>query len=208
MDQHRVWEAIAASFDASRDRKWPHVLNYLERAPAGRVLDLMAGNGRHLATRGDHEAIWFDWTRPLAREMQGRYDAEVVVGDAARLPFTDGSIAACTYVAGLHGIPTATGRADSLNELRRILRVGGTAQITVWSRHAPKFKHMSGKGSIDANIPWKSGGHDENRYYRLYTLEDLRAECEASGLTVTRAEHVAVVAKEGWDNEMVEVIKP
>lgn len=208
MDQHRVWETIAQSFDASRDRKWPHVLDYLERTPVGNILDLMAGNGRHLAP-APHTATWFDWTRPLAREMSSRYpSAHVVVGDATKLPFADEAYDGCTYVAGLHGIPTMEGRAESLRELHRVLRPGGTAQITVWSRHAPKFAHLEGDGSVDANIPWRSGGHDENRYYRLYTLEDLIAECEAAGLAVTRAEHVAVVAKSGWDNEMVEVTKP
>lgn len=177
-------------------------MDYLERTP-GRVLDLMAGNGRH--TRD----IWFDWTRPLARKMTERYpEVPVFVGDATALPFSDASFAGCTYVAGLHGIPPAEGRVASLCELYRVLQSGGTAQITVWSRHAPKFKHLEGEGSIDANIPWKSGGHNEDRYYRLYTLEDLQAECEAVGFQVTRAEHVAVVAKEGWDNEMVEVTKP
>lgn len=201
MDQHRVWETIADSFDASRDRQWPHVMDYLERTP-GLVLDLMAGNGRH--TRD----VWFDWTRPLAAKMAERYpEVPVVVGDATALPFANESFAGCTYVAGLHGIPAAEGRAESLRELHRVLKPGGTAQITVWSRHAPKFKHLEGDGSIDANIPWKSGGHNEDRYYRLYTLGDLQAECEAAGFQVTRAEHVAVVAKEGWDNEMVEVCK-
>lgn len=206
-DQHAVWESIAASFDRSRDRTWTHVADYLARLPAdARVLDLMCGNGRHtrLARDAGHDAVCFDWARPLVATAHDRYGGGVV-GDATRLPFRDASFDACTYVAGWHGIPSAEGRAASLQELHRVLRPGGTTQITSWSRNAPRFRDQGPRDApFDTIIPWRSDGHDASRTYHLTTLPRLQKACEAAGFTVEEAYEVAIVSKEP-DNLVVEL---
>lgn len=205
--QHRVWETIAESFDRSRRRTWPHVAGFLEGLPAGsRVLDLMAGNGRHtgVALRAGHRVVAVDWSRPLVRTVAERYpDAEAVAADATALPFSDGVFDACIYVAGLHGIPTPAGRAASLRELHRVVAVGGQAQVTVWSREAPRFRDEGRPGRpLEVELPWRSDGHDEARYYHLYTRDALVAEAKDAGLEVTDARGVDVLGR-GVDNEVV-----
>ncbi len=206
-EQHAVWEAIAQSFDRSRQRTWSHVEQYIARLPPKqRLLDLMCGNGRHsaLAVAAGHDTICFDWSRPLVAAAHARH-AQGVVGDATRLPFANGSFDACTYVAGWHGIPSPSGRAASLKELRRVLRPGATAQITSWSRDAPRFRDQGIPGEpLDTIIPWRSDGHDAQRTYHLTTLDQLRAQCEEAGFTVTAAEEVAIVHPEP-DNLVVTV---
>jgi len=211
-EQHGVWERIFASFDASRERTWPHVARFLRAVPAGtRVLDLMAGNGRHtaLSLKAGHEAWWADWSRPMARLVRSRTpQARIVVGDATRLPFRHDAFDACIFVAGLHGVRDPAGRHACLRELRRVLRPGGRAQITVWSRNAPRFRDQGDPGQgLDVTIPWRAHGHDETRTYHLYTSAGIRQAAEQAGLRVLGVQEVAVVSREA-DNLVADVAVP
>ena len=211
-EQHRVWEAIAHSFDRSRTKRWGHVEAFLQGlAPGSRVLDLMAGNGRHTASilEQGHLATWSDWSRPAAGIAAKRYPAaDVVVADATALPFAPGAFDAAILVAGLHSIPTAEGRAMCLQGLHNLLVPGGQAQVTVWSRDAPRFRSQGTPGlPIDVDLPWKSHGHDESRHYHLYTPQALRSELKAVGFAGVELSQVAIVAPEA-DNLVATVRRP
>lgn len=189
LDQRQVWEAIAESFDRTRAKPWTHVVDFVQALPAGsRVLDLMAGNGRHTKALVDagHHAVALDWSVTLTRAAQRQaLAAGCVVGDAAHLPFVDAAFDACIYVAGLHGIPDAAARAASLRELHRVLRPGGAAQVTVWSRDAPRFAPLGlAPGDADVEVPWRADGLNETRTYHLYTVAGLRADLAAAGFKV------------------------
>lgn len=209
-DQHRVWETIFHAFDDTRVEAWPFVTDFVAALPAGsRVLDLMAGNGRHtrLLEAAGHEAVWSDWSRPAARATLDRVAGDVVVGDATSLPFQNASFDAVLYVAGLHGIPTAEGRGRSLQELGRVLRPGGRALVSVWSRDAPRFRALEPVGeAVDVRVPWRAGGHDETRTYHLYTEASLRQGLDDAALTVHDLDAVAVASEES-DN-LVAVVAP
>lgn len=195
-DQREVWTAIADSFDRTRQRPWPHVVAFVEALPpASRVLDLMAGNGRHakVAAEAAHHVVALDWSLPLVRRAHG----DRVLADATRLPLRTGSFDACVFVAGLHGLPTAEQRAACLGELHSVLRQGGTAQVTVWSREAPRFRDAGTPGEpLDLELPWRGAGLDEVRQYHLYTAAALREELEAAGFAVTGVDAVAIAAPE------------
>lgn len=195
-DQREVWTAIADSFDRTRQRPWPHVAAFLEGLPpSSRVLDLMAGNGRHarVAAEAAHRVVALDWSRPLVARSPG----DRLLADATRLPLRSGLFDACVFVAGLHGLPAAEGRAACLGELHRVLRPGGAAQVTVWSRDAPRFRGLGMPGEpFDVDVPWRAGGHDEVRHYHLYTAASLRHDLEAAGFAVDRVEEVAIVGDE------------
>lgn len=204
-----MWESIADSFDRNRQRTWPHVERFLDQRPPGTlVLDLMGGNGRHVGpilSRG-LAPLWLDWSRPASRIVARRYrNAHAVCGDATRLPIASDSVPAALWVAGLHSLPTEATRDAALGELARVLAPGGVAQITVWSRLAPRFA-LEGDPSqcLDVVLPWRSDGHDAPRHYHLYTPQALRAAVERAGLAIERAYDVAVVAQDP-DNLVVEV---
>jgi SAM-dependent methyltransferase len=198
VSQHRVWERIAHSFDRSRTRRWPHVERFLaELRPGQRVLDLMAGNGRHVppALAAGLRVVWLDWSRPLARVAAQRYPAaDVVVGDASRLPLADGCIDATVFVAGLHSVPDRAARLAVLRELLRATAAGGVAQVTVWSRDAPRFSTLGEPGKdLDVELPWRADGHDEPRAYHLYTMPSLRNDLAEAGWETVHLDTVAVV---------------
>lgn len=206
-DQHAVWEEIASSFDRSRTRTWDHVVDFLDALPEGaRVLDLMCGNGRHVppALQRRLRVVGADWSRPLCRIVGQRHGVPVAVADATRLPFRDGAFDACIYVAGLHGLATGRDRRASLAEMRRVVRPGGRAQVTVWSRDAPRFCDRGERGQpLDVVLPWRSDGHDAPRRYHLYTPGSLQEDVIAAGLEVERT-YEAQIISERPDNLVVE----
>lgn len=197
--QREVWDAIAASFDRTRARPWPHVEGFLAALPKGtRVLDLMAGNGRHslVAADGGLDPVWLDWSRALATLSSERLPhIPHVVADATRLPFADATFDAAICVAALHGLPDPEHRAASLTELRRVLKPDAPAQLTVWSRDAPRFRDLPAR-ETDVVVPWKADGFDEARTYHLYRPESLRAALEGAGFRVHRIDEVAIASKE------------
>lgn len=198
-DQRATWDAIAASFDRTRQRPWGHVVAFLQGLPAGaRVLDVMAGNGRHslCALDAGMACVWLDWSRRLATLSSARLpEVPHVVADAVALPFADASFDAAISVAGLHGLPDPAARRASLRELRRVLRPGAPAQVTVWSRHAPRFRDLPAE-EHDVVVPWRADGLDEERSYHLYTATTLRRDLEAAGLTVEGVEQRAIASEE------------
>ncbi len=199
-DQQRLWEEIAASFDRTRTRPWPHVAAFLRALPpASRILDLMGGNGRHLPAALDagHDAVWTDFSRPAARIVAARYPkAHAVAADARHLPFATASFDACVFVAGLHAVLDTQARATCLAELHRVLRPGAPAQVTVWSRDATRFRDLGEPGQpLDVVLPWRSDGHDAQRHTFLYTPTALRHDLETAGFTIVSLEPVTVVTE-------------
>lgn len=195
--QHRVWETIADSFDATRDRTWEHVRAFVQDLPAGaRVLDLMAGNGRHaaVALHAGTDVVALDWSRPLMRRCAER-GVHAVAGDATHLPLADHSFDAAIVVAGLHGIPSEPGRLACLQELRRVLRPGAPVQVTVWNRQAPRFADAPHPDRpVDVVVPWKADGHDEERTYHLYTEMSLADHLAQAGFTDVTVAPVSIAA--------------
>lgn len=198
-DQRATWDAIAASFDRTRARPWPHVEGFLAALSTGaRVLDLMAGNGRHslVAADGGLAPVWLDWSHALASLSAARLPhVPHVVADAVALPFADGAFDAAICVAALHGLPDPAHRAGALRELRRVLRPGAPVQVTVWSRAAPRFRDVPA-GEHDVVVPWKADGLDEARTYHLYTPASLRGALEDAGFAVHGLHEVALAAAE------------
>ena len=194
--QKAVWDAIAASFDRTRTQPWRHVDAFLATIPQrARVLDLMSGNGRHRRAPGADglDLVALDWSWPLLEA--GKAPHASVQGDALHLPFQDAVFDACVFVAGLHGLPEAGQRVLALRELRRVLRPGAPAQVTVWSRAAPRFRDLPAD-QFDVTVPWKADGLHEDRSYHLYTNDTLRIHLLAAGFQVEDVRAVAIAGAE------------
>ena len=102
-------------------------------------------------------------------------------------------------IAVLHHMPTVALRRQMLAEMRRVLRPGGTALITVWDRSAvrPSWTPMAEPG--DYEVGWSDAGP---RYYHVFseteinslvseyfTVTGVRWERENWYVTVTTAAH-------------------
>jgi ubiquinone/menaquinone biosynthesis C-methylase UbiE len=176
-DTRVAWEELAADWDRARRRAWPEVAAFAESfAPGARVLDLAGGNGRHaaVASKAGARVVVADFSRSLLAFAAQRGIVSLQA-DARELPFVSGSFDGAMLVAALHCIPSRAGRIGALAELRRVLRPGGRALVTVWSRFSTGG--LARWHVTDADVPW--GGVE--RYYHFYSPVELGADCRAAG---------------------------
>lgn len=204
-DTRAEWESLAERWDRARRRAWPAVASFAESFPAGaRVLDLASGNGRHgvLSKKAGAQVAAADFSRSLLSFARER-GLDCVQADARDLPFQAATFDGALFVAGLHCIPGRLPRVGALAELRRVLRPGGRALVTVWSRF--REEGLRGWSVADADVPWG----DVRRYYHFYTPMELTADCRLAGWrrVTLRGERMSKEARWLPDNWFVELTR-
>lgn len=186
-DVAKVYDEIAEGYFHLRSKPWPEV-EFVEESP---VLDLGCGTGRHsfyLMKKG-FEVVCADLSWEMLKFASRRFRGERVQCDAAFLPFRDESFATVLYIATLHHLRGEL-RFRSLMEVRRVLKKGGTAIISVWALFQPRFFRMypnmllnflRGKGFKDVYVPWRRGDKVLLRYYHLFTKSELLSLLRRAG---------------------------
>ncbi|XP_074280363.1 tRNA (carboxymethyluridine(34)-5-O)-methyltransferase [Silene latifolia] len=130
---HRVYDAIAPHFSATRFAKWPKVAAFLDSLPRGSlVLDAGCGNGKYLGFNPECFFIGCDISYPLVNICTDR-GHEALVADAVNMPYRDGFGDAAISIAVLHHLSTPSRRIKAIEELVRVVRKGGLVLITVWA---------------------------------------------------------------------------
>ena len=97
-----------------------------------------------------------------------KFTAGLVTADATALPYKDASFDKAIAVATYHHL-TNKQRLPAFNELKRVLKPGGEAFITVWNRWQPRFWLKR----EDLKVPWRMKDKTLYRYYHLFTYGKL-----------------------------------
>ena len=156
------------------------------RWKAGRLLNVGCGHGADFVPFKDNfELFGLDFSNEMINQAQkysGKFDfqADLLVADAEYLPFKDGSFDWAIGIAVYHHVKGKTERRQAFQELRRVLKPGSEAFITVWNHWQPRF-WLSGN---DTNVPWKAKGQILNRYYHLFTYPELKGLINHSGFKI------------------------
>jgi len=111
-----------------------------------------------------------------------KFDASLLVADALSLPFRDDSFDWVIAVATYHHIRGNEERRRAFQELRRVLKPGGEAFVTVWNRWQPGF-WLKGK---EVDVPWEQRGKILHRYYYLFSYGELRTVLTQAGFEVLK----------------------
>lgn len=194
-DVRAVYDRIAESYAAARERPWPEVIDFTTDLPAGGlVLDVGCGHGRHarpLALTG-HRVVGIDVSRRLlaigkkATSAAREFRVIAWIGaDATALPFPDATFDAALCIAVLHHLSSRDERIRALSEMRRVLRPGGEAFISVWSMDDPHIEERLGgrPKKPDVEIPWPlPDGTTVARPYHLFREGELERLIIESGL--------------------------
>ncbi len=178
----QTFDEIAEHFDLTRNRPWDEVVEFLEGC-TGSLLDMGCGNGRHtsIAREMGLDAVGLDASRNLLKIASEKMDSDFVRGDVKEPPFQDGSFDNVIYVAAIHHLSEGSGK--SLREVRRVLKEGGRVLVSSWARELDRWDLNDDEREVV--VPWhRDDGKVVDRYYRLYTLDELRDEVEKSGLEV------------------------
>lgn len=182
-ESEEVFDSIAEHFDRTRRTPWKEVVDFLDTLK-GDVLDLCCGNGRHCCSAVERglNTVGLDASEELLKIAKKNCpEAFFIRGDARYLPIKDETFDAVLYIAGIHHL--REGRVRSLRECKRVLRSGGRMLVSSWSKDADRWD--LGEDEKDVMVPWtRDDGVVFQRYYHLYTLEELEGEVIKAHLTV------------------------
>jgi ubiquinone/menaquinone biosynthesis C-methylase UbiE len=188
-DVHHTYDRIAEHFSKTREYPWPEIEEFLADRTGGLAVDVGCGNGRHtelLAANADR-AVGVDASRGLLAEARDRaadrgFDADLLAGDAERLPLAADVADLAVYVATVHHLPSRDARVASLDELARVLTADGDALVSAWSTTHDNFDRTEG---FDTTVDWTlPGGETVPRFYHVYDPDEFRADLRASALAV------------------------
>lgn len=180
-----VFNEIAESW--YRVRHWPLLREELEelaeRWQSGRVLNVGCAHGADfLPFKHDFQLWGMDFSQGMLRQAL-RYSAKheryvnLLAADASSLPFRDNTFDTAISVATYHHISGEKEREAALGELRRVLKPGGEAFLTVWNHGQPRFWLKS----KEQQIPWRLKQKTVYRYYHLFSYGELRRVLTRAG---------------------------
>jgi len=174
-----VFDEIAGSW--YRFRHWSRFTKELEemarRWHTGKLLNVGCAHGPDFLPFKDRFELWgVDFSAQmvgLAQKYADKFAFKVnlMVADAISLPYPDNNFDRAIAVATYHHIKGEKQRQKAFQELRRVLKPGGEAFITVWNKWQPGFWLKS----KEVNIPWKSRRKVFYRYYYLFSYPELRS---------------------------------
>jgi len=145
------------------------------------LLDVCCGPGmlaKAAIERGAH-AVGLDFPEVIELAKRRVPEAEFRAGDAQALPFADGTFDAVVCGYGLMHVPDPE---KALREIRRVLRPGGRAAVTVWDSRATNqfsltYAAVRAHGNIEVPLP--HGGD----FFQFGTPEKMCAALSEIGFT-------------------------
>lgn len=185
-----VFDKISFDFSETRKYPWPEVVEFINKINEKETsLDLGCGNGRHIKELAKKTKYIYglDFSKKMLDQAKKELmlsknisetspDIGLVQGDASNLPFERGIFDYVICIATLHHIPSKNGRFNCLNEMHRVMKKESEALLSVWSIKHKRFRGKREeirKNDFDVSIKWNSEEGKEERYYHIFTKENL-----------------------------------
>jgi tRNA (uracil-5-)-methyltransferase TRM9 len=157
----------------------------VQKWQGGRLLNIGCGHGADfLPFKTGFELHGIDFSGRMLQQAQryaAKFDfhAQLVTADIRQLPYADNTFDRVIAIATYHHIETKD-RLPAFQELKRVLKPGGEAYVTVWNRWQPRFwfKHQQ------LLVPWKMKEETLYRYYNLFTRGQLVKLAEKAGFEI------------------------
>ncbi len=174
-------------------RHWSIFPNELEvlarRWQKGKLLNVGCAHGPDfLPFRQNFDLHGVDFSSEMlrfARKYSQKFDfaAKLIVADVSHLPFPDEVFDWAISVATYHHIKGKGERQAALGELRRVLKPGGEAFITVWNRWQPRFLFSR----REVAVPWRAKDKTLHRYYYLFSYPELERLVKQAGFQLLKS---------------------
>ncbi len=186
MNQKDVWDKIANSWTNFRTKPEKEVIGFSQNS--GPVLDLGCGNCRNATPFLEKNGfrVGLDFSKNMIKEARiflskRKLAVHLIIGNASNLPFKNNVFSNIICVRVLHHLESKEMRIESLKEMKRI---GEKILITVWKKWQNRFfwKLIKNGFSSDIYVEWNCRGKVYNRFYHLYTKNELKNELSIAGL--------------------------
>jgi tRNA (uracil-5-)-methyltransferase TRM9 len=181
----RVFDEIAESW--YRVRHWPLLKEELEEVAArwesGKLLNVGCAHGPDFLPFRRNFELWGVDSSPamlrhgLRYSDKFRFYVNLLAGDALFLPFPDNTFDFAISVATYHHIEGKSQREKAFGELKRVLKPGGEAFLTVWNHGQPRFWFKP----REQEVPWRLKERSVYRYYHLFSYGELRKSLTMGG---------------------------
>jgi len=174
-------------------RHWSIFRNELEalahRWQKGKLLNLGCAHGPDfLPFVHSFELYGVDFSAQMLKLAQKysqkfNFAVDLSLADVSSLPYSDETFGWAISVATYHHIKGEEKKRAALNELRRVLKPGGEAFITVWNRWQPRFWFSR----REVVVPWRMKGKTLYRYYYLFSYAELEKLVKQVGFEVVKS---------------------
>jgi tRNA (uracil-5-)-methyltransferase TRM9 len=189
--QEEVFDRMAPGW--YNRRHWTIFRHELEelagRWQKGRLLNIGCGHGADfLPFCQGFELNGLDFSSEMLR-FAGKYakkfkfEANLIHGDAAKLPFKSAAIDWVISVAAYHHLSDFESRQGAFYELNRVLKPGGEAFVTVWNHWQPEFWLKP----REVRVKWRTKETELYRYYYLFSRRELEAFARRAGFRILRS---------------------
>jgi ubiquinone/menaquinone biosynthesis C-methylase UbiE len=189
-DNKYIFDQIAPSW--YNFRHWSIFRTELEalagRWQKGKLLNLGCAHGPDfLPFKDGFELYGVDFSAEMLRfaEKYAKkfgFNVELTLADVRRLPYPDDSFDRAIAVATYHHLMGGE-HQTALTELRRVLKPGGEAFITVWNRGQPRFWFKP----KEVEIPWRKKGQTLYRRYYLFSYPELEKLAKEAGFEIIKS---------------------
>jgi tRNA (uracil-5-)-methyltransferase TRM9 len=184
----QVFDAIAESWYRFRHRSrfTAELEEMAGRWHRGKLLNIGCAHGPDFLPFKDNFELWgVDFSAQMLKLAQ-KYAAKsglnvkLTLSDATSLPYSTNTFDCAIAIAVYHNIRRDKEREKAFQELRRVLKPGGEAFVTVWNKWQPLF-WLKGK---EVDMPWKKGRETFYRYYYLFSYPELRSLLTRTGFEI------------------------
>lgn len=180
-----VFDEIAESW--YQVRHWPLLREELDemaiRWQGGKLLNIGCAHGPDfLPFRQGFELCGIDSSPAMLRQAlkyarKFEFYVNLITADALYLPFPDNTFDRAISVATYHHVEGKEQRERAFRELKRVLKPGGEAFLTVWNHGQRRFWFKS----KEQHIPWRLNQKTIYRYYHLFSYSELRSALTRGG---------------------------
>ena len=161
----------------------------VQRWRQGKLLNLGCAHGPDfLPFRQGFELYGVDFSPEMLRfarryAQKFNFIVKLSLADVGRLPFSDQTFDWAIAIATYHHMKGHREQQIALNELRRVLKPGGEAFITVWNRWQRRFWFRP----KELTVPWRTGGKALERYYYLFSYFELERLARQAGFEILKS---------------------
>lgn len=167
----------------------PELEALAERWKKGKLLNVGSGHGADfLPFKKSFELYGVDFSIEMIKQARRysqkfEFPVSLFVADVRHLPFADNTFDWAISVATYHHIQGREEQTRALQELKRVLKPGGEAFLTVWNRCQLRF-WLKPK---EVRMPWRAKSRIVYRYYYLFRFPEFEELVKKAGFQLLKS---------------------